>query len=117
MQAPAPTGRCELTEKQMRRAVPAAVLAAVIFAGAPRPGAAPLDYGLLTCTSLLASGQENMTYILWWLRGYHAGRRGVPMFDPQDAYAARLIYYCRHHPRANLVSESERILSELDRGR
>ena len=96
----------------------AAPLAAALLAGAaPTPTlAAPLDYGLLTCASLLGSGLANMTYILWWLRGYHAGRRGVPMFDPQDAYAARLVYYCCHHPRANLVTESERILSQLDRG-
>jgi HdeA/HdeB family len=74
------------------------------------------DYGAITCGAFLASGVKNMGYLLWWLRGYHAGRRGVPVFDPQDAYATRLGYYCRNHPRAKLIDDSEHILSQLDRG-
>jgi hypothetical protein len=96
----------------------AAALPALVVAGTATPAtAAPRDYGAITCAALLTAGPTNMGYILWWLRGYHAGRRGVPLFDPQDAYAARLGYYCRNHPRAKLLDASERILSELDRGR
>jgi|SRR5579863_3171973 len=92
-----------------------AVLAAAAAAAAPA-NAALRDYGHITCSNFLASGQANMGYILWWLRGYHDGRKGVPIFDPTDAYAGQLGYYCRNHPRANLLESPERILSRLDRG-
>jgi HdeA/HdeB family len=78
--------------------------------------AAMSDYGSITCQAFLASGVKNMGYIMWWLRGYHAGRRGVPVFDPKDAYAAQLGYYCHYHPRAKVLGASEHILLELDRG-
>jgi hypothetical protein len=92
-------------------------LAGAVFTSSPTLTlGASRDYGAITCGAFLAAGQTNMGYILWWLRGYHAGRRGVPLFDPQDAYAARLGYYCRSHPRARLLDVSERILSQLDRG-
>jgi hypothetical protein len=98
------------------RAVPIAI-AVLCWAAFLKPAAAVTrDYGAITCADLLASGRNNMGYLLWWLRGYHAGRRGVPVFDPQDAYTARLGYYCRNHPRARLLDASERILKELDRG-
>jgi hypothetical protein len=93
-----------------------AVVACCAAVAAAPANAEPRDYGQITCRNFLASGQANMGYILWWLRGYHAGRRGVPVFDPGDAYAARLGYYCRNHPRAKLVDASEHILSQLDRG-
>jgi hypothetical protein len=93
----------------------AAAMLCAVLAAVPA-NAAPQDYGSITCRILMDSGVKNMGYIIWWLRGYHAGRRGVPMFDPKDAYAARLGYYCRNHPRAKLIDASERILSQIDRG-
>lgn len=93
-----------------------AAFSAAVVAGIGGASAVTRDYGAITCGVFLASGQSNMAFILWWLRGYHAGKRGVPLFDPADAYAARLGYFCRNHPKANLIESSERILSELDRG-
>lgn len=74
------------------------------------------DYGALTCGNFLASGHDNMAVIIWWLRGHHAGKTGVDSFDPKDAYAKRLGFFCGSHRGANLIETSERILADLDRG-
>ena len=74
------------------------------------------DYGALTCGNFLASGQANMAVIIWWLRGHHAGKTGVDSFDPKDAYARRLGFFCGNHRGANLIETSEQILTDLDRG-
>ena len=74
------------------------------------------DYGALTCRDFLGSGKDNMAVIIWWLRGHHAGKTGVNSFDPKDAYARRLGFFCGSHPGVNLIETSEQILKELDRG-
>jgi acid stress chaperone HdeB len=74
------------------------------------------DYGKLTCGDFLSSGKDNMAVIIWWLRGYHAGKSGNIAFDSTDPYAARLGSYCGSHRADNLIETSERILMELDRG-
>jgi len=78
--------------------------------------AAGRDYGKLTCGNFLAAGRDNMAVIMWWLRGYHAGRSGNIPFDATDSYASRLGYFCGSNRLANLLETSERILGELDRG-
>jgi acid stress chaperone HdeB len=112
--------REERATMPLRRVVRLAVhlvvgLAAALFAGS-EAAAAPNDYAKIACRDFLASGQPNMAVIIWWLRGYHAGKTGSVVFDPTDPYAKRLGYYCRNHPLANLIETSERIFSELDHG-
>lgn len=54
-----------------------------------------------------------------WLRGYHAGKRGVVDViekPPADPYGGRLGHYCKGHPNESVIDASERILSDLDRG-
>ncbi len=54
-----------------------------------------------------------------WLRGYHAGKRGViDVIDqpPTDPYGGRLGHYCKEHLGESVIDVSERILSELDHG-
>jgi hypothetical protein len=72
-----------------------------------------------TCGAFLASGQANMTAPIMWLRGYHAGKRGViDVIDkpPADPYGGRLGRHCRNHPSESVIGASERILLDLDRG-
>jgi HdeA/HdeB family len=83
-------------------------------AGVQHVGAS--DYGALTCRDFVGTGQDNKAVIMWWLRGHHAGMTGTNSFDPKDAYAYRLGFYCGSHLAANLIETSERILTELDRG-
>jgi acid stress chaperone HdeB len=79
--------------------------------------AATRDYTKLTCGNFLASGTDNMAVLLWWLRGYHAGKSGNAPFESTDqTYARRLGFYCGSHRAENLIDTSERILNELDRG-
>jgi hypothetical protein len=91
-----------------------AAVAGLAIAGSGQ--AANCDYAKITCGSFLASGKDNMAVMLWWLRGYHAGKRGNIPFEPSDAYAARLGFYCGSHRAENLIDTSERILGEIDRG-
>ena len=99
----------------IRRVVTAALVSsAVALAGAQN--AVTRDYGALTCRDFVGSGKDNMAVIIWWLRGHHAGKTGVSSFDPKDAYAKRLGFFCGSNPSANLIEASERILADLDRG-
>lgn len=93
------------------------VLAAVAWLAIASAGhAANRDYTQLTCGNFLASGMGNMAVIIWWLRGYHAGKSGNIPFDTTDPYAARLGFYCGSHRAESLIDTSERILGDLDRG-
>lgn len=96
------------------------IIAAVVFAmmlwEAPTAYAVSRDYRQLTCGNFLASGKDNMAVLIWWLRGYHAGRSGNIVFDTTDPYAARLGFHCGSHRADNLIDTSERILDEIDRG-
>jgi acid stress chaperone HdeB len=91
-----------------------AAIAALTIAGASQ--AAHRDYAKITCGDFLASGKDNMAVMLWWLRGYHAGKSGSIPFESSDPYAARLGFYCGNHRAENLIDTSERILGEIDRG-
>jgi hypothetical protein len=92
------------------------VLITAELAGAGVASGQTRDYGALTCGNFLASGHDNMAVIIWWLRGHYAGKTGVNSFDPKDAYASRLGFFCGSHRDANLIDTSERILTDLDRG-
>jgi hypothetical protein len=92
------------------------VFVAILIAITGLPAARGSDYSKVTCREFLASGQANMAALFMFLRGYHAGMSGIVSFDQQGPYAARLGYYCKNHPNANLIESSERILSEVDRG-
>lgn len=59
----------------------------------------------VTCGAFLASGQANMAAAIMWLRGYHAGKRGVIDVieqPPGDPYGGRLGYYCKNHPNESV---------------
>jgi acid stress chaperone HdeB len=96
------------------------VLFAVVFVVTGAPHAhARTDMSKVTCGAFMASGQDNMAVMIMWLRGYHAGKRGVIDViekPPADPYAGRLGRYCRDHQRESVIDASERILSDLDRG-
>ncbi|TMJ67924.1 MAG: hypothetical protein E6G83_06350 [Alphaproteobacteria bacterium] len=54
------------------------VLFVVVFVVTGAPHAhARTDMSQVTCGAFLASGQTNMAAAIMWLRGYHAGKRGV----------------------------------------
>jgi hypothetical protein len=96
------------------------VLFVVVFVitGAPHAHART-DMSTVTCGAFLASGQANMAAIIMWLRGYHAGKRGVIDViekPPADSYGGRLGRYCKDHPNESVIDASERILSDADRG-
>ena len=96
------------------------VLFAVIFVVTGAPHAhAHADMSKVTCGAFLASGKANMAAIIMWLRGYHAGKRGVIDViekPPTDPYGGRLGRYCKDHPNESVIDASERILSDTDRG-
>jgi acid stress chaperone HdeB len=93
-----------------------AVVAIANIAAAPRAHNKEFDYRATTCRGFLASGQANMAVIIWWLRGYHAGKTGLIPFQAPDPYGGRLGYYCKQHPDVSLIEASEQILTDLDRG-
>ena len=93
-------------------------VAVFVVAGAPHAHART-DMSTVTCGAFLASGQANMAAIIMWLRGYHAGKRGVIDLiekPPADPYGGRLGRYCKDHPNESVIDASERILSDTDRG-
>jgi hypothetical protein len=96
------------------------ILFVIVFVVTGAPHAhAHTDMSTVTCGAFLASGQANMAAIIMWLRGYHAGKRGVidgiekPSTDP---YGGRLGRYCKDHPNESVIAASERILSDTARG-
>lgn len=89
---------------------------ALALTGLVAANAAQRDYSRLTCGNFLRSGKDNMAVLMWWLRGYHAGKSGNIAFDASDPYPARLGFYCGSHRGDNLLDTSERILTELDHG-
>ena len=102
----------------MRRYHSVPIALALLIAGVPDVSART-DMSLVTCRAFLASGQANMAAIIMWLRGYHAGKRGViDVIDkpPMDPYGGRLGHDCKEHPDESVINASERILSELDHG-
>jgi acid stress chaperone HdeB len=101
---------------RLNRRVFAAVFIGALVAGMGSADATRFDYGKRTCGEFLASGKDNMAVIIWWLRGYHAGKTGILSFDSADPYANRLGFYCGNHRAANLIEASEQILTDLDRG-
>jgi hypothetical protein len=102
--------------RQNRRTLLAVAFAIPTLGYAAGGTAASRDYSLLTCGDFLAAGKDNMAVIIWWLRGYHAGKSGIVPFDSADAYAARLGRFCDSHRSDNLLETSEQILADLDRG-
>ena len=103
--------------RSYRQVVLAAAVAVALFVHAGAAPAKSSNYGALTCGDFLAAGQPSMAVIIWWLRGYHAGKTGTTTFDSSsDGYAGRLGFYCGSHRVDNLIETSERILSEIDRG-
>ncbi len=100
-----------------QQSVLAAAVATALLAHAGAGQAKSDNYGALSCGDFLAAGKSSMAVIIWWLRGYHAGKSGTTTFDPaSDGYAGRLGFYCGNHRGANLIDTSERILTEIDRG-
>ena len=92
--------------------------AAFVVVGMPH-ALARTDMSKVTCGAFLASGQANMAAAIMWLRGYHAGKRGViDVIDqpPADSYGGRLGRYCNGHPNESVIDASERVLSDLDHG-
>ena len=95
----------------------AAVVATALLAHAGAAQAKTSNYGALSCGDFLAAGKPSIAVIIWWLRGYHAGKTGTTSFDSaSDGYAGRLGFYCGNHRGANLIETSEKIFSDLDRG-
>jgi hypothetical protein len=106
----------EVIMRNHRRAILAAASIIALLASINAAHAKSFDYAKLTCGSFLASGKDNMAVIIWWLRGYHAGKSGNAAFDSADPYAKRLGFYCGSHRAENLIDTSEHILTDLDRG-
>jgi HdeA/HdeB family len=94
-----------------------AIFAAVLVV-AVAPSAHSLDLSHVTCHEFMASGRANMAAIIMFLHGYHAGRTGVIRFTETDntKWGARLGFYCKQYPNANLIEASEQILKDIDRG-
>jgi hypothetical protein len=60
----------------MRRYRRASIAVTLLVVGAA-PVYARTDMSIVSCRAFLGSGQANMAAIIMWLRGYHAGKRGV----------------------------------------
>jgi hypothetical protein len=74
-----------------------------------------LDKSKITCRAFLASGQANMSALISWLRGYHAGKTGdIPSPLHDTSYGTRLGASCKQHPDANLIETSEKILTDMN---
>jgi hypothetical protein len=107
----------EAKMRSYRQVVLAAAVAAALLAHAGATQAKSSNYGTFSCGDFLAAGKPSIAVIIWWLRGYHAGKTGNTTFDSSsDGYAGRLGFFCGSHRGDNLIETSERILSEIDRG-
>jgi hypothetical protein len=91
-------------------------LAAVLMFGSPCANGREIDIAKITCGGFLTSGQTAMASVISWLRGYHAAKTGIIPYQSDNPYGGRLGYYCKQHPKANLIEASERILEDLDHG-
>ena len=83
-------------------------VAAFVVVGMPHANART-DMSKVTCGAFLASGQANMAAAIMWLRGYHAGKRGViDVIDqpPADSYGGRLGRYCKDHQNESVIDAS-----------
>ena len=81
------------------------------------------DMSKVTCGAFLASGQANMAAAIMWLRGYHAGKRGVidvieqPPGDPTAVDLAIIARIIRTKVSSMLPSGSCRTsIAALDAG-
>ena len=99
----------------MKRLYSCVPIVAVVALAVPSAHSKEINNAGITCGAFLASGQANMAALISWLRGYHAGKSGVIPYQAPDPYGGRLGFYCGHHPDANLIETSEKILTELDR--
>ena len=100
-----------------QRGILAAAVATALLVHAGAGQAKSSNYGAFSCGDFLAAGKPSIAVIIWWLRGYHAGKTGNTTFDSSsDGYAGRLGFYCGSHRAANLIDTSEHILDELDKG-
>lgn len=91
----------------------ASIVAALALALAATPAAAQrVDLSTVTCKDFLASGQDNISYILMWLNGFYT-REGEPPvidFDKMKERGAKLGEYCRTNPDKDLVTAAGQVM-------
>jgi acid stress chaperone HdeB len=89
----------------------ASVAAALALAAAPA-AAQKIDLSTVTCKDFLASGQDNISYILMWLNGFYTGEDDPPIidFDKMKERGGKLGDYCRAHPDNGLITAAEEVM-------
>jgi acid stress chaperone HdeB len=89
-----------------------AVLAAVLLA-APAP-AQVVDLSTFTCKDFLASGKDNVGFIMMWLDGYYTEDDAptVVDVDKMRANTAKLAEYCTKNPAVGLITAAEQFMGK-----
>ena len=93
------------------------ILGMLAFAGcfAAQPAlAAETDMSTITCKQLLASPEDEISYILMWVHGYYGGKADDTTVD-LDAYlenAKNFGGYCAEHPDIGVLSAVKQVLGE-----
>jgi len=89
-----------------------ALLAALLLAAPAR--AQVVDLSTITCKDFLASGKDNIGFIMMWLDGYYTEDDGpaVVNFDKMKEKGAKLAEYCTKNPTVGLATAAEQFMGK-----
>src|SRR5262245_53916500 len=91
----------------------ASVLAAALLASASVPvHAQQLDLSTVKCKEFLASGKDNIGFILMWLEGYYSDEKAPPIvdFDKMKTNGGKLGEYCAKNSDHSLITAADAVL-------
>ena len=93
----------------MKRLFAAAALAVAVFATPAQ--AQKLDLSTITCKEFLASGQENIGFILMWMDAYFRDEDSPAVidFDKMKTIGGKLGEACAKNPTMGLITIAEPI--------
>jgi acid stress chaperone HdeB len=90
----------------------ASLLAAVVLTVSAPVHAQQLDLSTVKCKEFLASGKDNIGYILMWLEGYYSDEKAPPIvdFDKMKTNGGKLGEYCAKNADHSLITAADAVL-------
>jgi acid stress chaperone HdeB len=99
--------------RQPMKMLASLLAAAVLTASATAPvQAQQLDLSTVKCKEFLASGKDNIGYILMWLEGYYSDEKAPPVvdFDKMKTNGGKLGEYCAKNADHSLITAADAVL-------
>ena len=90
-----------------------AFVAAALMSCASLPASAQkLDLSTVKCKEFLASGPENIAFIMMWMQGYYSDQEASPIvdFDKMKEDTGKLAEYCKANGDNGLITAAEEVL-------